>query len=156
MSHTVELGLARPDDAETIARLSRELIETGLDWRWRSPRVRQHIKAPETNVLLARDRQAIVVGFGIMHYRIEDAHLLLLAVTPRCQRRGLGRKLLEWLIEPARVAGIGHIDLEVRAGNTSALAFYRTLDFREIRRIPYYYDGRETAIHLARDLTGPR
>lgn len=155
MPHTIELGLARPDNADVIARLSRELIETGLDWRWRTPQIRQQIKAPESNVLIARDRQTIA-GFGIMHYRIEDAHLLLLAVTPTYQRRGLGRRLLEWLLRPARVAGIYRVHLEVRAGNTDALAFYRTLDFHETRRIPHYYQGRETAIHLCRDLTtGP-
>lgn len=152
MPRTVELSLARAGDAESIAVLSRDLIETDLGWRWRTARVRQQIRAPETNVLVARSGP-ILAGFGIMHYRIEDAHLLLLAVKPRFRHRGLGRRLLEWLERPARVAGIQHIHLEVRASNAGARAFYRALGYREARLIPNYYYGREAAVEMQRDLT---
>ena len=40
---------------------------------------------------------------------------------------GIGRRLHEWLIEPARVAGIASIRLELRADNAAALSFYRRL-----------------------------
>lgn len=152
MPQTVELSLARPCDADRIATLSRDLIEADLGWRWRSPRVRQQIRAPETNVLVARSI-GVLAGFGIMHYRTEEAHLLLLAVQPRYRRQGLGRRLVEWLEKPARVAGIHRIHLEVRAGNAGARAFYRALGYDEVRLIPNYYYGREAAVEMARDLT---
>ncbi len=152
MRRAIELALARTDDAEAIAVLARDLIETDLGWRWRTPRVRQQIRAPETNVVIARSGP-VLAGFGVMHYRTEDAHLLLLAVKPRFRHRHLGRRLLEWLEQPARVAGIQRIHLEVRASNAGARAFYKTLGYREARVIPNYYYGREAAVEMQRDLT---
>ncbi|MDX1607546.1 MAG: GNAT family N-acetyltransferase [Candidatus Competibacterales bacterium] len=151
MNRTVELILARPADAEPIAVLARDLIETGLGWRWRAPGIRQQILAPESNVLTARS-DSVLAGFGIMHYREEEAHLLLLAVHPRYRRHGLGGRLLAWLEKPARVAGIRRIHLEVRAGNTPARQFYQALGYREDRRVPNYYNGRETAVYMSRTL----
>jgi ribosomal-protein-alanine acetyltransferase len=153
MSLIAEISLARPCDADRIATLSRDLIESGLGWRWRPPRVRQQIRAPETNVIVARSIGALA-GFAIMHYRTEEAHLLLLAVLPRYRRQGLGRQLVDWLERPARVAGITRIHLEVRASNTRARLFYQALGYREVRWIPDYYYGREAAVEMHHDL-GP-
>jgi ribosomal protein S18 acetylase RimI-like enzyme len=44
------------------------------------------------------------------------------------------------------------IYLEVRAANEAALTFYAKLGYRRIKRVPAYYDGREAAICMARDL----
>ena len=55
--------LARSDDAATIARMSRNYIETGLGWSWRSQRVLGAIRDPNTLVIVAGDEA--VQGFCI-------------------------------------------------------------------------------------------
>jgi ribosomal-protein-alanine N-acetyltransferase len=52
--------------------------------------------------------------------------------------------------------GVGHVFLEVRAGNAAALALYRKSDFQEtgLRR-GYYADPPEDAVVMARDLSTP-
>ena len=84
--------------------------------------------------------------------RFHGAHLNLLAVRPVWQRRGLGRRMLGWMEESARVAGISAIHLEVRASNAAGRRFYRALGFQEMALLPRYYSGREAAIWMARDL----
>jgi len=145
------LTLARIADAPAIARLSRTLIETDLPWSWVPQRVASSIRHPETNVLVARVR-ARVAGFGIMWYGPDEAHLNLFAVDRAHQRQGLGRRLLEWLERPARVAGLDRIVLEVRADNAGARAFYERLGYRALERIPGYYRGQETALRMERSL----
>jgi hypothetical protein len=54
MSFALNIRLARLADAGPIARMSRELIEYGLRWRWTPARVAASIRAPEVNVLVAR------------------------------------------------------------------------------------------------------
>ncbi len=49
-------------------------------------------------------------------------------------------------------AGISIVRLELRANNTGALHFYQRLGYRPIRRVRGYYQGREPAIEMARDL----
>lgn len=145
------LALARSADAPAIADLSRALIETGLAWAWVPRRVAASIRHPETNVLVARDG-ARIAGFGIMRYGAEEAHLELFAVDRDYRERGLGRRLLEWLERPARVAGLARIVLEVRASNAGAQAFYERLGYRPLTRWPGYYQGREAALRMGRSL----
>jgi ribosomal-protein-alanine N-acetyltransferase len=150
MSKVVKLSLARLADAKQIALMSRDLIEIGLHWKWTPAKIAAQIRCPDTVVVVARAQEPLI-GFAIMHFFQEHAHLLLLAVAPSYQRSGTGRELLEWLEKSARVAGITTINLEVRAGNHGARAFYRTLGYWNAQVVPGYY-GRESAVRMARTL----
>jgi len=151
-SSELSLRLARLADATTIANLSRELIEYGLQWRWTPMRVAASIRAPDVNVLVACNHDNIA-GFAIMRYGDDDAHLDLLAVAPPYRRAGVGRELLEWLEKCAVVAGIFCVALEVRAGNEGAQLFYKRMGYRKLVHLPGYYQGIEAAIRMGRDLS---
>jgi ribosomal-protein-alanine N-acetyltransferase len=91
-----------------------------------------------------------------MRYGDDVAHLNLLAVDPAHRRHGIARHLITWLEESALVAGTFIIGLELRATNESALAFYTALGYRELGRVPGYYQGVEPAIRMARDVRTTR
>ena len=150
--------LAAESDALAIARMSRDLIETGLGWSWTATRVLRSIRDSETLVLVARESRRIV-GFAIMDFGDEAAHLTLLAVDPSHRRHGIGRRLFDWLRQSALTAGIAVVKLELRAGNVEAQHFYRCLGFEEIGWTAGYYRRRETALRMALRLresaTGP-
>ena len=147
----IELGFASPGDAPGIALLARDLIEAGLGWGYRAQRIVELIRDPETVTLVARARTR-QVGFAVMRFGDERAHLILLAVEPAHQRRGIGRRMVDWLVESARVAGMSSIHVELRASNAPAFEFYRALGFVETFRVPGYYRGRETAVRMLRML----
>ena len=151
-SSELSLRLARPADANTIADLSRDLIEYGLRWRWTPARVAASIRAPNVNVLVACIHKNIA-GFAIMRYGDNDAHLDLLAVAPPYRRTGVGRQLIEWLEECAVVAGIFSVNLEVRAANEEAQLFYNRLGYRALIQLPGYYQGIEAGLRMGRDLS---
>jgi len=150
-SRDITLQPACRGDAPAIASMSRDLIETGLGWQYRSERIRQLIDEPETVTLVARDGERMI-GFAIMTFGEERAHLVLLAVHPGCQRRGIARRLMQWLLASATTAGIATIHVELRAENEAAYTLYRTLGFVESLRLPGYYRGRETAVRMMRML----
>lgn len=143
--------LARAADAETIANVSRWLIEAGLQPTWTSARVAWHIQHSESTVLVAKEN-ARLVGFAIMQFGEHAAHLNLLGVLPARQRHGVGRQLLSWLEATAVTAGIVLVTLEVRSTNSSARAFYEELGYTELETINGYYEGREDALRLKHDL----
>ena len=148
----VNIRLAKPGDAATIARMSRRLIEYDLPWWcWTPKRVAKAIRSPDTIALLAFAETSLA-GSAIMFFGDEHAHLNLLAVEARFQRRGIGREMMEWLDESCRVAGIVRISLEARATNTSALRFYEALGFAQRERVQDYYCGQEAAVRLSRAL----
>ena len=92
------------------------------------------------------------VGFSLSRSVADEAELLLLAVAPKHQHRGIGRRLLEQFVEQARAAGARRVHLEVRDGNP-AVQMYRRAGFQPAGRRPDYYrgsDGRQyDAITLA-------
>lgn len=154
MSGALVLRVAQPRDAHAIAALSRDHIENGLGWKYDAARVRRSIADRDTVVLVACER-SVLTGFAIMGFGEERAHLVLLAVHPARRRRGIGRAMLEWLLESARTAGIASVHLELRATNEAARRFYRALGFAETMLMPRYYGGREAAMRMVRVLRAP-
>jgi ribosomal protein S18 acetylase RimI-like enzyme len=145
------LQLARVADAALLAGMSQDFVETGLRPTWDAARIAWHIRHPDSVVLAARAGRAIV-GFAIMRYAEDTAHLNLLAVAPPHRRRGIARRLVAWLEDTALTAGTFTIALELRAGNADARAFYAALGYRELARVPGYYQGRECAIRMVREV----
>lgn len=131
--------------------MSRTLIEQGLAPSWPAARVAWHQRDPESLVLVARAREELL-GFAIMQFGEDTAHLNLLAVAAHGRRRGIGRRLVTWLEETALTAGTFVIGLELRATNAAALGFYRSLGYRESGRVAGYYQAIEDAIRMQRDL----
>ncbi len=82
--------LAGPADCEWMAHLSRDLIETGLGWRYRPPRLARLLARAEVCAVVALDADQ-PAGFAVMEFLDEHAHLVLLAVEPHAQRRGIAR-----------------------------------------------------------------
>ena len=151
MSAASAIRLATRNDAPGIARLSRDRIEHGLGWSWTAPRVLRSIVDAATNVVAAQ-LDGAMLGFGIMKYHDDEAHLLLLAVQADAVRRGVGTALVDWLEASARVAGVAQVLLEARVTNLEARAFYAHLGYRELQTLPGYYQGAEACVRFAKDL----
>jgi ribosomal-protein-alanine N-acetyltransferase len=145
------LRLAQGADAHDIAVMSRDLIENGLGWSWTRARVARNIADRDTLSVVAA-QGGRVIGFGIAYFGDEHAHLNLLAVKREYQRLGIGTRMIHWLDESARTAGIRAMHLEVRARNQQARRFYRRLGFVEMALLPRYYRGVEAAVWMACEL----
>jgi ribosomal-protein-alanine N-acetyltransferase len=152
-SAAVQLRLAQVQDAQGMAQMSRDLIETGLGWTYDAPRIARLIANPDT-LTLAACAGLDLAGFAVMQFGEERAHLVLLAVHPRRQRQGVARCMLTWLLESARTAGIAELSLELRAGNADARAFYLAMGFSDAGLLPGYYRKREAALRMVRVLRG--
>ena len=91
----------------------------------------------------------VPVGYAVVLAVLDEAHLLNISVVRAAQGRGLGSRLLEYLLSIAWSKGIRRFFLEVRPSNLAALALYRRAGFVEIGRRKGYYpspEGREDAI----------
>jgi ribosomal protein S18 acetylase RimI-like enzyme len=159
----ITIRLAEPRDAQAIALMSRDFIESGFGWKYDAPRVLRAIRDRETVAVVAceggKAARGAITGFAIMEFGDERGHLVLLAVRPSHRRSGIGRHLLDWLLESARCAGIASIHLELRAANDAARRFYRAMGFYETVLVPGYYrsgEGRkEGALRMLRVLRVP-
>jgi len=98
----------------------------------------------------------VLVGYGVISSGAGEAHLLNLCVREEFRCRGLGRRLLEHLLDLASHSGARIAFLEVRPGNTGAVRLYEAMHFHQIGIRRGYYQaegGREDALVMRRDLT---
>lgn len=87
-------------------------------------------------------------AFGIMEYAEDDAHLVLFAVDPQHQRQGLGSRVLRWLEDVARTAGMRRIEVEARRHNTAARCFYNEHGYHERSIEPHMYRAHVDGVRL--------
>jgi ribosomal-protein-alanine N-acetyltransferase len=150
----IDIGLAKHADSAAIAGLSRQLIEHGLRWRYTPNRIAGLIDKRGTNVATAK-QQGALVGFGIMTYYDHRANLDLLAVVPGYTRRGIGKRIVDWLEHVAITAGLQWTYVQARETNRAALAFYKTLGYQR-RAVRFgIYDGLDNSVRMIKDLYKP-
>ena len=94
-------------------------------------------------------------GYGIMSAGAGEAHILNVCVRDEFRGRGFARKVMLYLLDRARAAGLHEAFLEVRPSNTAAAKLYSSLGFEQMGVRRGYYQataGREDAAVLRRIL----
>jgi ribosomal-protein-alanine N-acetyltransferase len=98
------------------------------------------------------DAESRVVGYSILSVAAAEAHILNLCVAAHLQRRGLGRQMLDYLLQLSRTLSVERLFLEVRPSNVAAIHLYETAGFIRMGLRKDYYravNGREDALVLA-------
>jgi [ribosomal protein S18]-alanine N-acetyltransferase len=101
------------------------------------------------------EADADMAGYGIMSVGAGEAHILNVCIREEYRSRGLARKMLLYLLDRARIAGMYEAFLEVRPSNAIASRLYRSLGFEQVGIRRGYYQatvGREDAQVLRRIL----
>jgi ribosomal-protein-alanine N-acetyltransferase len=96
-----------------------------------------------------------VVGYGIMSYGAGEAHILNICIRSDLRGGGIGRRLMEFLLERAHAAEMQDVFLEVRPSNPIAIRLYEALGFVRVGLRKGYYQatgGREDALVYKRTL----
>lgn len=101
--------------------------------------------------LLARDADGRLVGYTIWWVAGPEYHVLNVAVHPAARRGGLGRKMMDKVLDDARRDHAEFVALEVRRSNAAAKGLYTQLGFRTVGMRPRYYrDGEDAEVMLLR------
>jgi ribosomal-protein-alanine N-acetyltransferase len=99
---------------------------------------------PGTAMFLAEEQDQ-VIGFSLVRHVLYEAELLMIAVDPSRQKAGIGRLLLNAVIDWTKKSGAEQVFLEVRSGNP-ALELYRNADFVQCGLRKCYYRGNNGTI----------
>jgi ribosomal-protein-alanine N-acetyltransferase len=141
--------MGSPDLADII-----EIERASFAYPWSSSFFLQELK-----VTCARSLLALVgerpIGYIIYWMLPREIDIHNLAVHPAYRRRGIGKALLEAVINQARREDVTRVTLEVRKSNVAAQKLYHSLGFlaNGVRK-RYYSDDGEDALVMALDLQG--
>jgi GNAT superfamily N-acetyltransferase len=154
MTPTPDVVTRRADaaDADAIARLLHD-FNTEYDEPTPGPnalaaRLRELFAASEITVVLAGDGPD---GLGLLRFRPSlwkpalDCYLEELYVVPHLRGRGIGRVLMEAVIDVARDEGAGDMHLGTSDDDIAARALYESLGFTNREHPPdgpiqYFYE----------------
>jgi len=140
----------RAEDLDAVLEIERQSFPE--PW---SPGLFLHeLKVPFSKTVLVRTANGThqLLGYVCRWLVGDEMHLLNLAVRPERRQAGIGRALVELLLQEAEAADVRVITLEVRRGNAAAIALYRSFGFTEqgVRR--NYYGKGEDALIMSRTL----
>jgi len=100
-----------------------------------------------------------VIGYGVMSLGAGEAHILNLCIDVGFRCQGIGRRMLDYLLDKGAAAGMTEAFLEVRPSNTAAIRLYLSVGFDQVGMRKGYYQavgGREDAAVLKLGLRGRR
>lgn len=146
----VQIALVRGDaDLDAIAALEAESFTN--PWT-REMLAREIAQSDVTRLYVMRLPDRRLVAFCTCWLIYDELHINTMAVSLGWRRRGLARRLLEYVLHDAAIAGARRATLEVRRSNEAALKLYEHLGFSVCAVRPRYYtQPEEDALILWRD-----
>ncbi|MFX0185424.1 MAG: GNAT family N-acetyltransferase [Candidatus Hodarchaeota archaeon] len=89
----------------------------------------------EASLIIRKKGHLDILGFSLVRPREDDAHVALIVIHPKYQRRNLGKMLLKLIIKKSAKRGFKTISLGVDSQNTPALKLYLNNGFQIRSRI---------------------
>ena len=144
MDYTIDL--ISKSDVDGISAIEQASFKT--PWSWES------IYGEATNPLaryLVAHANGEVIGYAGAWLVIDEAHVTNVAVRGDCRGMGVGRALMERLIQLCADSGMTKMSLEVREGNTVARNLYTALGFKADGLRKRYYENTEDAVLMSKN-----
>jgi len=130
------------------------LFEEAFDEPYGAAAVGDLLKPPSAWALVAETDRPI--GFLIAQTAADEAEILSIGVSAGYRRKGVGKTLINSLLQRASLKGAAKIFLEVAADNAGGIALYEAAGFERVGLRRNYYKRRGgvyvDALILRRDL----
>jgi len=139
------------DDLLNVVNIEQEANQ----FPWTSKNFEDSLKANNQAWVFVNDSDEIQ-GYTIVQKVVDETHLLNICVKPSAQGHGLGREILNHIIDFASSISSVFIVLEVRSSNQRAQQLYLQAGFNEMSVRKNYYpakEGREDAVLMGMDLS---
>jgi [ribosomal protein S18]-alanine N-acetyltransferase len=131
----------RRRDIRAVQRIEHRVYPKG----WSAPVFRSELAAGG-RIYLVATVDGTLVGYGGCFMAVDEAHITTVAVQPEQQGARLGTRLMVELMRAIRAESTRAVTLEVRVGNTPAIALYRTFGFAPVGVRQRYYENTDDAL----------
>ena len=151
----IHLRGVEPSDLDALFALDHKCFPLGIAYSRAD--LRYYLSHPRSLSVVAEDTAKCIRGFAIAESYIEEGrrigHVITIDVAPAARRNGLGRVLMDALLDGLCAIETAKVRLEVAIDNVDAQAFYRQLGFVKTGRIRGFYLGKLDALAMEKPLT---
>ena len=133
------------DDLEQVV----EIEQQNFSVPWTENGFFSFLLRSDTLFLVAKEEDRILGYLGIMMV-LDEGEITNVSVAQTARRRGVGRLLVQTMLDKMRRAGLDMIHLEVRKSNTPAIRLYEQFAFvQDGERKNYYEEPTEDAVLMS-------
>lgn len=143
----IEIIEGQARDVAAIMPIMETAFDPAFGEAWTAAQCLSMLSMPASQLLIAR-KGAQTAGFALSRWVLDEEELMMIAVAPENQRLNIGKSLLDYMSNKARIAGRKKIFLEVRDGNR-AIQFYNINEYQEFSRRKDYYRGTDGQVYDA-------
>ncbi len=147
IENKIKIRRAKPRDIEAVFQIEEEQFSNP----WKKHHFFAELSHDIAFVYVAEDLESReIVGYTIFWIVEETMEIHDIAVTGGHQKRGIGSKLMDFILGTAGQKGVKEIFLEVRESNLKARRFYEKHNFKKIDvRKNYFINPKEDALIYA-------
>ena len=140
-----KIELMSNNDLESI----KEILQTEFDEFWNYEVLKQELASNNSKYIVAKTLDNIIVGFSGIKIILDTAELMNIVTKKLYRKNGIGKLMLEYLINYCKKIGIKTLNLEVNAQNTIAINLYKKYNFKEVGLRKKYYNNTYDAILMS-------
>ena len=122
--------LIRPVRTEDLSQVM-QIEYASYSTPWTEATFRELLRRSDA-VVIGAEIDGRLVGYAAFWVVVDQGELGNIAVAPDRRGQGVGKKLLEAVIEEARGRAVRELFLEVRVSNDTAQRLYESHGFREV------------------------
>ena len=143
----IEIKEMTIEDFEEI----KDVLQTDFDEFWTPGILKSELENELSRYVVAKDGEEIV-GFAGVIILPDDSEITNIVTKKTMRKKGIGKNLLEKLIEMAKETNKETISLEVNEINIPAINLYKTFGFEEVGIRKKYYNGTNNAIIMTKKI----
>ena len=129
----------------------KEKLQTDFDEFWTPSILKSELESDLSKYIVAKNDEKIV-GFAGVIILPDDVEITNIVTKKQERKKGIGKLLLDKLIEIAKQTEKDNISLEVNEKNIVAINLYKNVGFQEVGIRKKYYNGIDNAIIMTKVL----
>ncbi len=138
------------EDAASLALLEQELFSDP----WSRAALVESYEQKHVEILVAKESKEIL-GYAIVYCVLDEGEIARIGVSPKRQRQGVGRSLLDTICSIGKEREMERLLLDVRMSNEGARSFYKAYGFVEDGIRPdFYQKPTEDAVLMSLPIKG--
>lgn len=111
----------------------------------------QILSSDDNTVFYIAKQGEKVIGYAGMYMVLNEGYVTNIGVLPEYRKKGIGKELMERLIDLSKEKNLSFLSLEVRKTNTPAIKLYTSFEFQNVGiRKNFYTNPKEDAIIMTR------
>ena len=129
--------------------LLKDILIDDFDDFWTYDILQEELNNPNSEYFVAKLENNIL-GFAGIWKSVDDVHITDIVVKKSNRQNGIGSKLLEKLIQTAKMQNFKSITLEVNEHNLPAINLYLKYGFKNVGFRKKYYGNKDNAIIMTK------